>query len=65
MQVDYANYEKGNQVLPMPDGYTPQKQVFINAIWRYWLPVHGKQAAAVLVGLLAFLVWCLVRRRRT
>jgi arylsulfatase/uncharacterized sulfatase len=64
MQVDYANYEKGNQVLPMPDGYTPQKQVFINAIWRYWLPVHGKQAAALLVSLLALLVWCLVRRRR-
>ncbi len=64
MQVDYAHYEKTNQVLPMPDGYTPQKQVFINAIWRYWLPVHGKQAAAVLIGLLALLAWWLMRRRR-
>ena len=64
MQVDYANYEKANQVLPMPSGYTPQKQVFINAIWRYWLPVFGKQAAAVLIGVLGLLVWWLVRRRR-
>lgn len=64
MQVDYAHYEKTNQVLPMPDGYTPQKQVFINAIWRYWVPVYGKQAAAVLIGSLALLIWWLVRRRR-
>ncbi len=64
MQVDYAHYEKTNQVLPMPDGYTPQKQVFINAIWRYWVPVYGKQAAAVLIGSLALLIWWLVRRRK-
>jgi arylsulfatase/uncharacterized sulfatase len=64
MQVDYANYEKTNQVLPMPAGYTPQRQVFINAIWRYWLPVYGKQAAAVLIGLLALIVWWAMRRRR-
>ena len=64
MQVDYAHYEKTNQVLPMPEGYTPQKQVFINSVSRYWLPVFGKQAAAVLIGLLALLTWWLVRRRR-
>jgi arylsulfatase/uncharacterized sulfatase len=64
MQVDYAHYEKTNQVLPMPEGYTPQKQVFINSLSRYWWPVFGKQAAAVLIGLLALLTWWLVRRRR-
>ncbi len=64
MQVDYADYEKTNQVLPMPDGYTPQKQVLINSIWRYWLPVFGNQVAAVLIGLLALMAWWLLRRRR-
>lgn len=64
MQVDYANYENANQVLPMPSGYTPQKQVMINSISRYWVPVYGKQAAAVLIGVLALLTWWVVRRRR-
>ena len=64
MQVDYANYEKANQVLPMPSDYTPQKQVMINGFWRYWLPVFGKQVAAVLLTLTALLVWWRLRRRR-
>lgn len=63
MQADYASYEKANQVLPMPEGYRPQRQVFINSIWRYWIPVFGKQAAAVLVVLAGLLVWWHRRRR--
>jgi len=63
MQADYASYEKANQVLPMPEGYRPQRQVFINSIWRYWIPVFGKQAAAVLVVLAGLLVWWRRRRR--
>ena len=64
MQADYASYEKANQVLPMPEGYTPQRQVFINAVWRYWIPVFGKQAAVVLIALVGLLVWWRLRRRR-
>jgi arylsulfatase A-like enzyme len=64
MQEDYANYEKANQVLPMPEGYTPQRQVFINSISRYWIPVYGKQVAAVVLALVGLLVWWRLRRRR-
>jgi len=64
MQADYASYEKANQVLPMPEGYSPQRQVFINSISRYWIPVFGKQAAAIVLALLGLLVWWRLRRRR-
>jgi arylsulfatase/uncharacterized sulfatase len=64
MQVDYADYEKANQVLSMPADYTPQKQVMINGFWRYWVPVFGKQVAAVLLTLTALLLWWRLRRRR-
>jgi arylsulfatase/uncharacterized sulfatase len=64
MQADYLAYEKANQVLEMPAGYSPQRQVMINSIERYWLPLYGKQAAAVVMGLIALLVWWRVRRRR-
>ena len=65
MQADYASYEKANQVLPIPEGYSPQRQVFINSVWRYWIPVFGKQAAAVLVALVGLVIWLRLRRRRT
>ena len=63
MQADYAAYEKANQVLPMPAGYSPQKQVMINGFWRYWVPVFGKQVLGVLLALTALLVWWRLRRR--
>ncbi len=63
MQADYAAYEKANQVLEMPSGYTPQRQVFINSVLRYWLPVFGKQALGVVLALVALLVWWRLRRR--
>jgi len=64
MQADYAAYEKANQVLEMPSGYSPQKQVFINSIWRYWVPVFGQQALGVVLALAALLIWWRLRRRR-
>ena len=64
MQADYAAYEKANQVLEMPSGYSPQKQVFINSIWRYWVPVFGQQALGVVLALAALLLWWRLRRRR-
>lgn len=35
----------------MLEGFRPQRQVFINSVWRYGIPVFGKQTAAVLVAL--------------
>jgi arylsulfatase A-like enzyme len=64
MQVDYAAYEKANQVLEMPSDYSPQNQVFINSIWRYWVPVFGQQALGVVLALAALLLWWRLRRRR-
>ena len=64
MQADYAAYEKANQVLEVPAGYSPQHQVLINSIWRYWVPVFGKQVLAVVLVLAALLAWWGLRRRR-
>ena len=64
MQSDFAAWSQANQVLDIPAGYSPQKQVMINGFWRYWLPVWGKEVGAVLVGLVLLTLWWIVRRRR-
>ena len=64
MQTDFAAWSQANQVLDIPAGYSPQKQVMINGFWRYWLPVWGKEVGAVLVGLVLLTLWWSVRRRR-
>jgi len=65
MQADYAGYAQKAGVLAMPDYYTPQRQVFINGVKNYWIPLYGKQVLTVALVLLlvpvAFVVW---RRRR-
>jgi arylsulfatase/uncharacterized sulfatase len=64
MQEDFVAWAKANQVLDMPDGYSPQKQVMINGFWRYWLPVHGKTMALILAALMLLPVWLLLRKRK-
>jgi arylsulfatase/uncharacterized sulfatase len=65
MQADYAAYAQKNGVLPMPDYYSPQRQVFINSVKNYWIPLYGKQMLAGLLvfvgGIAALVVW---RKRR-
>lgn len=64
LQADYARYAQEHGVLPMPVGYSPQRQVLMNNFWHYWLPTYGRMAAGsgvVLVGVVAGLV--LWRRR--
>ena len=51
MQVDYAQYAKEHGVLPMPAGYSPQRQVLINSVLHYWLPAYGGIAALALLVL--------------
>ena len=62
MQRDYAAYEKSHGVLPMPDGYTPERAVLINGIYNYWLPTYGP--SGLILGLLLVSGTLLWRRRR-
>ena len=64
LQADFAAWSQANQVLDMPSGYSPQKQVVINAFWRYWLPVHGKTMAMVLAAFVLLVAWWLLRKRK-
>lgn len=65
MQADYAAYAKSHGVLPMPDGYSPTRQVLINSVVNYWFPTYGKPPLFGLFMLLALiLVPGLVRRHR-
>lgn len=65
LQANYAQYAQEHGVLPMPAGYSPQRQVLINSFRHYWLPAYGRPVAMsllVLVGVIAALV---VWRRRS
>jgi hypothetical protein len=61
MQADYAAYVAANNVLTMPEGYMPQRQVLINSLLRYFLPTYGPYALLVLI---AGVAWFWTRRRR-
>lgn len=52
MQIEYAAWAKANAVLPMPEGYNPVKQVFINSVMNYWLPTYWPHGVASALGLL-------------
>jgi hypothetical protein len=65
MVSDFDAYAKSHNVLPMPEGYSPTRQVMINSFINYWYPAYrntvlGGLAAAVAV--IAVLVR--VRRRK-
>jgi arylsulfatase/uncharacterized sulfatase len=58
MQKDYAAYVAAHGVLPMPDGYTPTRAVFINSVFNYWLPTYGPAELVLLVLLVcAYVLW--------
>jgi len=58
----YEAWAQAQGVLPMPEGYSPQRQVLINTLFNYWLPHYGPAGAAASLGLAAaFVLW---RRRR-
>ena len=56
MQIEYAAWAKANGVLPMPDGYNPVKQVFINSIVNYWIPTYWPHGVATVLGLLGLVI---------
>jgi len=57
LQREYASYAQDNGVLPMPEGYEPRKQVLINSIFNVYLPRLRWPGLAVLLGLMAWLVY--------
>lgn len=64
LQKDYAAWAREHGVLPMPDGYSPTRQVMINSFVNYWIPAYRNTALAVLAGLAAAVVVFVVWRRR-
>ena len=66
LQADYADWSRVHGVLPIPDGYSPQKQVMINSWYNYWWPTFAAFFVAVPMLLLAAVVLTLRawRRRR-
>ncbi len=57
----YQRFEIEDGVRPLPEGYTPQRQVSLNALCRVILP-QLIWPAVVTVGLT--ILWLLIRRRR-
>ncbi len=64
LQKDYAAWAREHGVLPMPDGYSPTRQVLINSFVNYWIPAYRNTALAVLAGLVAAVVAFVAWRRR-
>ena len=63
MQQDYLAYEKAHGVLPMPEGYNPQRAVLINGLYNYWWPTYGPGALVLLVLLTGGIVLWKRKRR--
>jgi hypothetical protein len=57
----YQRFEVEDGVLPLPEGYQPQRQVTINALRRVILPQLLWPAVAVSIFTI---LWVLIRRRR-
>jgi arylsulfatase/uncharacterized sulfatase len=66
MQAAYADYARANQVLPMPPGYTADKQINANALHNTGLPLLRRLLGwlALGLGVVAALAWGLRQRRR-
>jgi len=63
MKAGYETWAATHQVLPMPAGYSPQRQVLINSVLNYWWPSYRVPAGIAVAGLVA-LAWAWRRRRR-
>ena len=66
LQADYASWAGAHGVLPIPEGYSPQKQVMINSWYNYWWPTFAAFFVAIPLLLLAAVAQTLRawRRRR-
>jgi arylsulfatase/uncharacterized sulfatase len=64
MQAEYAAWAQRNGVLPMPEGYSPQKQILHNALVNVYLPRLKWPAMGVGAAVVALLFWLVARRRR-
>jgi arylsulfatase A-like enzyme len=66
MQSAFDDYAKSHGVLPMPEGYSPSRQVMINSFINYWYPAYRNTVlgglAVVVVAIVALLA---LRRRRS
>jgi arylsulfatase A-like enzyme len=64
MQADYAAYASANGVLPMPEGYSPSRQVMINSFVNYWIPTYKWPVLAALLALAVMVFTRVMLRRR-
>jgi arylsulfatase/uncharacterized sulfatase len=62
MKADYAAYAKRDRVLPMPPGYTADKQINANAMQATLFP-KLRRLAAIVLGLIGIAAILLVWRR--
>lgn len=62
MQADYSAWAAAQGVLPMPDNYSPVRQVMINTVFNYWLPAYLTSTIVALAGLVV-VGWVLIARR--
>ncbi|MFM1987778.1 MAG: hypothetical protein RJA99_735 [Pseudomonadota bacterium] len=63
MRAAYDDWARAHGVLPMPDGYTPTRQVMINSMLNYWLPEYGAIGAGAFAAALGLIAAGLARRR--
>jgi arylsulfatase/uncharacterized sulfatase len=64
MAADYAQYELKHGVLPMPEDYSPSRQVLINSFFNYWWPTYGAVLTTLLVALFGLGAYHLAKRPR-
>jgi arylsulfatase/uncharacterized sulfatase len=65
MQRDYEAYAREDGVLPMPAGYSSDRQIMRSALVNTLLPSVAKFLAALIGIIVASIVaWRLIRQRR-
>jgi arylsulfatase/uncharacterized sulfatase len=62
MRAAYEAWARDHHVLPMPEGYSPARQVLVNTLLDYWLPTYVAPSLGVLA--LAALAFAWLRRGR-
>lgn len=64
LRADYDAYARSHGVLPMPQGYSPTRQVLVNSLYNYWIPAYRAPVLAGAGGLLLIGVFLWRRRSR-